>query len=136
MKEMYDMSIVIHNYSVIGILGTILINIIMLLRAKNIKKYERTMSLFIPISMTVLGTVIFTGIVMMAAKHLNFTIENVLMIIFAVVLIVLENTRSKKLQGLDKSDANALTLHKVDAFKIIKIEIVLVLAISIWMWIR
>lgn len=136
MNEMYDMSIVIHNYSVIGILGTILINIIMLLRAKNIKKYERAMSLFMPISMTVLGTVIFTGIVMMAAKHLNFTIENVLMITFAVVLIILENKRSKKLQGLDKSDSNALIFYKVDAFKIIKIEIVLVLAISVWMWIR
>lgn len=37
MNEMYDMSIVTHNYGVIGILGTILVNIIMLMRADNIK---------------------------------------------------------------------------------------------------
>ena len=133
---MYNMSIVTHNYSVIGILGTILINIILLMRAKDIKKYARTMSLFMPIIMTVIGSIIFTGVIMMAAKHLDFTIENIVMIIFAVALIVLENRRSKKLQRLDKSDDYALTFHKVDAFRIIKIEIVLVLAISIWMWIQ
>jgi len=136
MNEMYNMSIVTHNYSVIGILGTILINIILLMRAKDIKKYARTMSLFMPIIMTVIGGIIFTGVIMMAAKHLDFTIENVVMILFAVALIVLENRRSKKLQRLDKSDDYALTFHKVDAFRIIKIEIVLVLAISIWMWIQ
>ena len=136
MNEMYNMSIVTHNYSVIGILGTILINIILLMRAKDIKKYARTMSLFMPIIMTVIGGIIFTGVIMMAAKHLDFTIENVVMILFAVALIVLENRRSKKLQRLDKSDDYALTFHKVDAFRIIKIEIALVLAISIWMWIQ
>ncbi|MEA2092101.1 MAG: hypothetical protein U9O83_07040 [Campylobacterota bacterium] len=135
MNEMYDMSIVTHNYGVIGILGTILFNIIVLYRAKDIKKYARVMNLFMPIGMTVIGMVIFSGIVMMAAKHLDFTIENIVMIIFSVVLIVLENMRSKKLQRLDKKEENALNLHKYDAFKIIKIEILLVLSISVWMWI-
>jgi len=135
MNEMYDMSIVTHNYGVIGILGTILFNIIVLHRAKDIKKYARVMHLFMPIGMTVIGMVIFSGVVMMAAKHLNFTIENIIMIAFSIVLIVLENRRSKKLQFIDQKDPNALTQHKLEAFKIIKIEILLVLAISIWMWI-
>ena len=135
MNEMYNMSIVTHNYSVIGILGVIFVNIFMLVRAKNIYDYTRAVSLFMPIGMTTIGAVIFTGIVMMAAKHLDFTIENIVMIVFSVVLIVLENVRSKKLQNLDKKQADALSLHKVNAYKIFKIEIFTVLSISIWMWI-
>ena len=102
MNEMYDMSIVTHNYGVIGILGMIFINILMLVRATDINKYTRAVTLFTPIAMTAIGAVIFTGIIMMAAKHLDFTIENIVMIIFAVVLIVLENKRSKKLHTLNK----------------------------------
>ena len=135
MNEMYNMGIVTHNYSVIGILGTIFINIFMLIRATDINKYTRAMTLFMPIGMTVLGAVLFTGIVMMAAKHLDFTIENIVMIIFAIALIVLENRRSKKLHTLNKKQANALKLHKADAYKIFKVEVLMVLTISIWMWI-
>ncbi|MDA3908535.1 MAG: hypothetical protein PF437_05560 [Sulfurimonas sp.] len=135
MNEMYDMSIVTHNYGVIGILGTIFINILMLVRATDINKYTRAMTIFMPIGMTAIGAVIFTGIVMMAAKHLDFTIENIAMIIFAIVLIVLENKRSKKLQLLDKKQEDALAIHRIDAYKIFTIEILMILSISIWMWI-
>ncbi|WP_373003040.1 hypothetical protein [Sulfurimonas sp.] len=135
MNEMYDMSIVTHNYGVIGILGTIFINILMLVRATDISKYVRAVTLFMPIAMTTIGTVIFTGVVMMAAKHLDFTVENIVMIIFAIVLIILENKRSKNLHALDEKQEGALELHKVYAYKMFKIEILIVLVISIWMWI-
>ncbi|NOR57038.1 MAG: hypothetical protein GQ474_00770 [Sulfurimonas sp.] len=135
MNEMYNMSIVTHNYGVIGILGAIFINILMLVRATNIYKYTRAVMLFTPIAMTAIGAVVFTGVIMMAAKHLDFTIENIAMIIFAIVLIVLENRRSKNLHALDKKQEGILELHKVYAYKIFKIEILMVLAISTWMWI-
>jgi hypothetical protein len=135
MNEMYNMGIVTHNYGVIGILGTIFINILMLVRATNINKYTRAMTIFMPIGMTAIGAVIFTGVIMMAAKHLDFTIENIAMILFAIALIVLENRRSKKLHTLNKKQEDALKLHKIDAYKIFKIEVLMVLAISIWMWI-
>lgn len=134
MNEMYNMSIVTHNYGVIGILGTIFINFLMLVKADDIRKYTRAMSLFMPIAMTVIGSVIFTGIVMMAAKHLEFTIANILMIMFATALIILENIRSKKLQRLDKNRENALSDYKAESYNIFKIEILMVLAISTWMW--
>ncbi|MFT5835448.1 MAG: hypothetical protein ACI9RG_000337 [Sulfurimonas sp.] len=134
MNEMYNMSIVAHNYSVIGILGTIFINIMMLFIATDIKKYSRFMTIFMPIGMTVIGTIIFSGVVMMAAKHLEFSEENILMIIFAIVLIVLENTRSKKLQCLGKEEDESLSLYKKQVYKIFMIEIIMVLSISIWMW--
>ena len=135
MNEMYDMSIVTHNFGVIGILGMIFIHLFMLLRADDIKKYARFMLLFMPLGITTIGTVIFTGVIMMASKHLDFTIENIVMIIFAIALIVLENKRSKSLQKLDKKDAYALEYYKPDAYRIFAMEIFLTMSISIWMWI-
>jgi len=134
MNEMYDMGIVTHHYSVIVVLGMIFINILMLVRAADIYKYTRFVTIFMPIGMTAVGALIFTGVVMMAAKHLDFTVENIVMIVFAIVLIILENKRSKKLQFLDKKQENALSLYKVYAYKMFQIEVVMVLAISIWMW--
>ena len=46
--------------------------------------------------------VIFTGVIMMAAKHLDFTIENIAMILFAMILIYLELKRSLGLKNLNK----------------------------------
>jgi membrane protein implicated in regulation of membrane protease activity len=132
---MYDMSIVTHNYGVIGILGTILVNMIVLQRATDIRKYARTMTLVMPLIMMVIGTILFTGVIMMAAKHLDFTIENIIMIAFVIVLVVLENRRSKKLRYTDPRKDGALEGHKAEAFKIFQLEILITLSISIWMWI-
>ncbi len=136
MNEMYDMSIVTHNFGVMGVLGMILVNMLMLKRATDIRKYKGTMTLVMPLIMTVIGTVLFTGVVMMAAKHLDFTIENIIMIIFVIALIVLENRRSQKLHRTDPRKDGALEGHKVEAFKIYQIEIAITLSISIWMWIK
>jgi len=134
MNEMYDMSIVMHNYSVYGILVVILLNFFVLFKAKDIRKYIRFVTLFMPIGMTVIGAVIFTGVIMMAAKHLDFSIENIVMILFGIVLIVLENVRSKKLQRVDKKLSKGLESYKKEAYKIFALEIFVVLSISVWMW--
>ncbi|QFR44009.1 hypothetical protein FJR47_08790 [Sulfurimonas xiamenensis] len=134
MNEMYDMSIVTHNYSVITVLGVIFINVLILLSMKNLTKYTRTMSLFTPIVGTVIVAIIFTGVVMMAAKHLDFTAENIIMILLAVILIYLEFKRSIKLKYLKKKENNAFENYKSYALKIFSLEIFLVLSISVWMW--
>lgn len=135
MNEMYDMSIVTHNWGVMAVLGVILINILMLLGIKNSAKYTRAISLFTPIVGTAIGMVIFTGVVMMASKHLDFTIENILMILFATALIYLEVKRSKSLKRVNKKNENSFLEHKKEALKIFILEIVVVLSISSWMWI-
>lgn len=134
MNEMYSMSIVTHNYSVMLVLGVIFVNFLMLKSATELKKYKRALSLFMPIGMTMFGSIIFTGIVMMAAKHLDFSVENVVMILIAVALIVLENKRSKDLRYLDTRVENYFENYKGYAYRIFSIEILLVLAISVWMW--
>lgn len=129
MNEMYNMSIVTHYYSVIGILIVIFINLGMLYRAKDIKIYQRQMSLFTPLGSMAIAGIIFTGIVMMASKHLNFSIENIIMIVFSIVIIILEAKRVKTLKYL-KSELNG---YKRYANKLLLSEIFLTLSISAWM---
>jgi len=135
MNEMYDMSIVTHNYGVIGILLAVFTNLVMLYNAKEIRKYKREMRIFTPISSLGIGIIIFTGVVMMAAKHLEFSVENIIMIVFAVAFILLEVKRAKTLKYLDPTVENVLEIFRPFALKILVAEIVLTLSISAWMWI-
>jgi hypothetical protein len=134
MNEIYSMSIVTHNYGVIGILGIILVNIIMLMKAKDIKIYTRYARIFMPFGILMIVSVMFTGVVMMAAKHLSFSVENIVMIILSIVLIVLENKRTKKLYRLDRTQENAFSLYKVKAYKIFLIEVIMIMLVSSWIW--
>lgn len=81
-----------------------------------------------------IGVALFTGIVMMAAKHLNFTIENIVMIFIGVVLIVLEAKRAKMLRFLNAKKERALEAYKPFGLKILYIEFLLITLISLWMW--
>lgn len=133
MNEMYDMSVVIHYYGVVGMLLVIFINILFLQRAQNIEKYKRQMSLFTPIASIPIGIVIFTGVIMMAAKHLDFTVENIVMIVFSILIIYLEAKRSMGLKYIDKKKEDALQEYKKYSVKLLFMEIVLTISISIWM---
>ena len=135
MNEMYNMSIVAHNYGVISILAVIFINFLMLFGINNLVKYMRAVSLFTPIGATTIGVVIFTGVVMMAAKHLQFTAANIAMITFAAALIFLELKRSSGLKYLDKNKNDAFAKYRAYATKILVLEVVITLLISAWMWI-
>jgi len=134
MNEMYNMGIASHYYSVLGILLVIFINIIILNSAENILKYKKQMSIFTPIGSVAIGSILFTGVIMMAAKHLEFTIENIIMITFAIAIILLEVKRAKGLKYLNPEITDALDNFKPYAKKLLFIEIALVMSISIWMW--
>lgn len=134
MNEMYNMSIVTHYYSVIGILIVIFVNILMLNRANNVKYYQRQMSIFTPIGSMAIGGIIFTGVIMMASKHLEFSIENIIMIIFAVAIILLEVKRAKSLKYLNLQIKSSFSDFKKRANLILISEIILTLSISSWMW--
>ena len=133
MEDMYSMSIVIHYYGVLGILVVIFINNLMLKKAQNITDYKRQMSLYTPVGSIAIGVVIFTGVVMMAAKHLDFTVENILMIFFSIAIIYLEVKRAKGLKYIDAREENALEKFKVYGAGLLMMELVLTLSISIWM---
>jgi hypothetical protein len=128
------MSILAHNYSVIGLLVLFFINILVLFKTDTIEKMVVRLLMITPTNGVFLGSVIFTGVIMMAAKHLEFSIENILMIIVSVILIVLEAKKSKAFKYLDRKKDGALEIYKSFAIKLSQIEIVIVLLISVWMW--
>lgn len=135
MNEMYNMGLSLHSLGAMALMGVIILNIFFLRIAKDLQKYKRLMSIFLlPLTATVLGLDIFTGIVMMAAKNLDFTIENIVMIGISVSLIVLEVKRAKSLKYMNPKKKRSLEAYKASASKLLYIEAVWTLVIFIWMW--
>ncbi len=136
MNEMYSMGLSLHSIGAIGILAVIVLNLFLLISTKELGKYKRMMSVvLIPLSESMLGFVIFTGIVMMAAKHLDFTLENIAMIAISLVYIVLEVKRLKALKYLNASKEKAFDAYKPYARTILQVQFLMVILISIWMWV-
>jgi len=135
MNEMYNMGLSIHSIDTIVLLGVIFLNIFILRMAQDLQKYKRLMSIvLLPLSATVLGVAIFTGVIMMAAKHLDFTVENIAMIVISVVLIGLEVKRAKSLKYMNPKKERALEAYKNYATRLLYIEVVWTAVISLWMW--
>lgn len=135
MNEMYAMGIVTHNIGVMGMLAVILINFLMLVGAQDIRRYAKRMRIFMPIGAGFIATILFTGAVMMAAKHLHFTFENSVMTVFGVLLIILEAKRYKKLKYINMNEPNPLERYKAIAYKILSIEFFGSLLITVWMFV-
>jgi len=133
MEEMYSMSIVTHNYSVLALLLAVMYNYYKLTTAKSVQPYRKFIMLFNAIGATFLAAVIFTGVVMMAAKHLSFTIENIVMIVFSIVFIILEAKRSKAFKYVKNVDTEGFLVFKKKAKKILLFEFVVTVVIYIWM---
>lgn len=135
MNEMYSMGLSLHSIGGIVLLGVIFLNIFFLRIAKDLRKYKRLMSIFLlPLTATVIGLEIFTGVIMMAAKHLDFTIENIVMIAISVLLIVLEVKRAKSLKYMNPNKERSLEAYKDYGTKLLYIELAWILVIAIWMW--
>lgn len=132
---MYNMGFDIHSIGGIALVAVIFLNIFLLRIAKDLQKYKRLMSIFLlPLTATVIGLEIFTGVIMMAAKHLDFTIENIVMIVISILLIVLEVKRAKMLKYMNPNKERSLDAYKDYAIKLLYIETAWVLVIFIWMW--
>ncbi|MEJ2372333.1 MAG: hypothetical protein P8Y16_00745 [Sulfurimonas sp.] len=135
MDQMYAMGVNIHSIGVIVLILAMVTNLIALKQAKDLSKYKRLRSVvLLPLNSMLVAAALFTGTLMMAAKHLDFTFENILMIVIAITLIIKEVRRSKALKHADEDDPVDLLLYKQFASRIIYFELFLVISISIWMW--
>lgn len=135
MNEMYSMGLSLHSVGAGAILAVLFLNLFILISYQDLKKYKRLMSVFLtPLTITILGYAIFTGVVMMAAKQLDFTLENIAMILISLAYVVLEVKRLKSLKYLDPRKERAFEAYKPLARTILQIEFALVLIVSIWMW--
>lgn len=134
MEAMYQMGLQIHDVALIVLGGVVVFNLLMLMMAKHIVRYARRMRIVMPISATLIATVIFTGAVMMAAKHLAFTAANIAMMLSSVVFIVFEAKRYSILKRkTDIHAEGAFELYKRIAYRLLGSEMAILLIIAVWM---
>lgn len=134
MEALYVTGLEIHFVGVVVLLAVVMFNIIMLALSHQIIRYAKRLRIVMPISSSLIIITIFTGIVMMAAKHLNFSLANIAMIMLSIIFIILEIKRYKILKyETDIKQENALAQYKQKAFRLLGIEMALLVAISAWM---
>lgn len=134
MEALYTAGLEIHFVGVVVLLAVVIFNIVMLALSHQIIRYAKRLRIVMPISSSLITITIFTGIVMMAAKHLNFSLANIAMIVLSILFIVLEVKRYKILKHeTDIKQENAFMQYKKKAFRLLGIEIALLMAMSAWM---
>lgn len=131
---MYTMGLEIHTVGVIVLMGVVMFNIMMLALSNQVIRYAKRMRIVMPISSSLIALILLTGMIMMAAKHLHFTLANDAMIVVGIVMIVLEAKRYKTLKRrTDITQEGAFALYKRKAFRYLGIEMVLLISVTLWM---
>ena len=134
MEALYSAGLEIHFVGIVVVFAVVLFNGVMLALSKQVVRYAKRLRIVMPISISLIVITIFTGIVMMAAKHLHFTFANVAMIVVSVIFIILEIKRYKILKyQTDIKQENAFLEYKSKAFRILGLEILLLTIMSTWM---
>jgi glucan phosphoethanolaminetransferase (alkaline phosphatase superfamily) len=134
MEALYTAGLEIHFVGVVVLLAIVIFNITMLALSNQIIRYVKRLRIVMPISSALIVITIFTGIVMMAAKHLNFSLANIAMIVLSILFIVLEVKRYRILKyETDIKQENAFEQYKKKAFRFLGIEMALLILMSAWM---
>lgn len=134
MDAMYTMGLEIHYFGVIVLMAVVLFNIVMLGLSKHVVRYAKRMRIVMPISASMIALIIFTGMVMMAAKHLSFSLSNSAMIVIGIAMIILEAKRYKTLKRrTDITQEGAFSEYKSKAFPLLGSEMVLLVGMTVWM---
>ncbi len=135
MNEMYNMGLSLHSIGGVAVLAVIILNLYFLISVNDLKKYKRLNSIVLwPLTFSTLGLVLFTGTIMMAAKHLDFNFANIIMIIISIIYIALEVKRIKSLKYLSDTKEHAFNAYKPIARTILQVEFVMILLLSLAMW--
>lgn len=134
MEKMYAMSLSTHGIGVMLLVVIFLASLWQLKRADDVIAYLRKMRIQGPLILMAMFVPIFTGTVMMAAKHLEFTVANIVMILLSVVLIYFELKRSRPLKYASIIEEGVFAKYKKEAATILVGEIALILLISLWMF--
>jgi hypothetical protein len=122
---MYTSAIDYHIYAVLLLVITITLFYLYTQLQRDFNRYKILIRNWMPIYVFALASAIFTGIVMMAAKHLIFDLPNLLMIFSSAFLIGLEIIRHKRMKASPQSDERAYIIF---AKRIYAIELVTLFA--------
>ena len=101
---MYTSAIDYHIYTVLLLVITITLFYLFTQLQRDFNRYKIMIRNWMPIYIFALASATFTGIVMMAAKHLIFDLPNILMVFSSLFLIGLEIIRHKRMKASPVSD--------------------------------
>ncbi len=130
MNEMYEMSQMIHIYSVYGLIFILLVMMAMHKVAGDFEKFVKQIKMLMVIHLSLVGFIVLTGTIMMAAKHLSFTPANLLMIISFFLISALEIKRNKALARVIRFKMMPEEGYKKLGFKYQLAEVLLILGVS------
>lgn len=130
MNEMYEMSQSIHIYSVIGLIAILLLMIALHKVKGDFEKFVKNIKVLMIFHLSLLGFVVLTGTVMMAAKHLSMTPANLLMIVSVFIILTLEIKRNKALSKVIKFQLMEEDVYKRLGFRYQVMELFLLLGVS------
>lgn len=130
MYEMYAMSQTVHTYSVIALIVVLLLMIAMHKVNGDFDKFVKNIKIAMVFHLIMLGFVVLTGTIMMAAKHLSFSPANLLMIVSVIIIIALEIKRNKALVKVIKFKTMREENYKRLGFRYQSIELFLLLGVS------
>ena len=118
---MYTSAIDYHIYTVLLLVITITLFYLFTQLQRDFNRYKLLIRNWMPIYAFALASATFTGIVMMAAKHLIFDLPNIFMIANSLFLLALEVIRHKRLKASPLSDEK---IYIVFAKRIYALELI------------
>ncbi len=130
MNEMYEMSQSIHIYSVVGLIVVLMFMIALHKVKGDFEKFVKNIKILMIFHLSLLGFVVLTGTIMMAAKHLSMTPANLLMIVSVFIVLTLEIKRNKSLSKVIKFKLMKEDVYKRLGFKYQSAELFLLLGVS------
>ncbi|NOQ30997.1 MAG: hypothetical protein GQ570_07755 [Helicobacteraceae bacterium] len=133
MNYMYDMNIDIHLLGTFALIAYFIYNYVMLKNSIEPYAYISKIRKALPIGYSLLFLMLYTGATMMAAKHLQFSVENIIMIIIGLVLILLEINRFYSFKSINPKKDGIFEEYRKRAYQIMFIEFALTLSITLWM---
>lgn len=130
MNEMYEMSQSIHTYSVVGLIGVVMVMMGFHKAKGDFQKFIRIIKMLMIFHLSLVGFTTLTGAVMMATKHLSFTPANLLMIVAVFIILTLEIKRNKFLARVIRHKTMEYAVYKRVGFKYLAIEFFLLAAVA------
>lgn len=97
MNQMYAMSVDIHLFSVLALMIIMLVMMLLHTSKSDLGLLVTKIQGVTIVYLCFLGFAVLTGAIMMAAQHLSFTPANLLMVLAAFAVLMLEIKRNKAL---------------------------------------
>jgi len=127
---MYSSAIDYHIYTIVLLVVVITLFYLFTQMQRDFNRYKLLIRNWMPIYIFALASATFTGIVMMAAKHLIFDLPNVFMIANSLFLLLLEVIRHKRMKASPSSDEKYYIVFAKRVYALELLSIVLTVYIT------